>query len=215
MPSELVDRVLILTLKPMTVAKTPRTQPSEVRRRDLLEAAAALFLQHGFDATPVDDIVARAGMSKGLFYHYFSSKQELLAALREQFIQQFHDRVQSALEQAPHNDWVARLACWIRASVQAYRDTLEMHDLVFSDHMRSNYQGERNIVTEPLYLILSEGQKAGVWSVADVDLTAWVIYQGMHGAVDNMGLDSPEQWAAMEDNLVTLFVAMLGAKLPH
>ncbi|GHC42903.1 TetR family transcriptional regulator [Alcaligenes pakistanensis] len=199
----------------MTVAKTPRTQPSEVRRRDLLEAAAALFLQHGFDATPVDDIVARAGMSKGLFYHYFSSKQELLAALREQFIQQFHDRVQSALEQAPHNDWVARLACWIRASVQAYRDTLEMHDLVFSDHMRSNYQGERNIVTEPLYLILSEGQKAGVWSVADVDLTAWVIYQGMHGAVDNMGLDSPEQWAAMEDNLVTLFVAMLGAKLPH
>ena len=199
----------------MTVAKTPRTQPSEVRRRDLLEAAAALFLQHGFDATPVDDIVARAGMSKGLFYHYFSSKQELLAALREQFIQQFHDRVQSALEQAPYNDWVARLACWIRASVQAYRDTLEMHDLVFSDHMRSNYQGERNIVTEPLYLILSEGQKAGVWSVADVDLTAWVIYQGMHGAVDNMGLDSPEQWAAMEDNLVTLFVAMLGAKLPH
>ena len=199
----------------MTVAKTPRTQPSEVRRRDLLEAAAALFLQHGFDATPVDDIVARAGMSKGLFYHYFSSKQELLAALREQFIQQFHDRVQSALEQAPHNDWVARLACWIRASVRAYRDTLEMHDLVFSDHMRSNYQGERNIVTEPLYLILSEGQKAGVWSVADVDLTAWVIYQGMHGAVDNMGLDSPEQWAAMEDNLVTLFVAMLGAKLPH
>ena len=198
----------------MTVAKTPRTQPSEVRRRDLLEAAATLFLQQGFDATPVDEIVARAGMSKGLFYHYFSSKQELLAALREQFIQQFHDRVQSALEQAPHNDWVARLACWIRASVQAYRDTLEMHDLVFSDHMRSNYQGERNIVTEPLYLILSEGQKARVWSVADVDLTAWVIYQGMHGAVDNMGLDSPEQWAAMEDNLVTLFVSMLGAKLP-
>ena len=63
----------------MTAAKTPRTQPSEVRRRDLLEAAATLFLQQGFDATPVDEIVLRAGMSKGLFYHYFSSKQEILA----------------------------------------------------------------------------------------------------------------------------------------
>ena len=85
----------------MTAAKTPRTQPSEVRRRDLLEAAATLFLQQGFDATPVDEIVLRAGMSKGLFYHYFSSKQEILAALREQFLQQFHDRVHGALEQAP------------------------------------------------------------------------------------------------------------------
>lgn len=171
-----------------------------------------MFLQQGFDATPVDEIVLRAGMSKGLFYHYFSSKQELLAALREQFIQQFHDRVQSALEQAPQDDWVQRLTCWIRASVQAYRDTLDTHDLVFSDHMRSNYQGERNTVTEPLHLILSEGQKAGTWSVADIDLSAWVIYQGMHGAVDNMGLETPEQWAAMEDNLVSLFVSMLGAK---
>ena len=88
----------------MTAAKTPRTQPSEVRRRDLLEAAATLFLQQGFDATPVDEIVLRAGMSKGLFYHYFSSKQEILAALREQFLQQFHDRVQGALEQAPEDD---------------------------------------------------------------------------------------------------------------
>lgn len=199
----------------MTAAKTPRTQPSEVRRRDLLEAAAALFLQQGFDATPVDEIVLRAGMSKGLFYHYFSSKQEILAALREQFIQQFHDRVQGALEQAPEDDWVQRLTCWIRASVQGYRDTLDMHDLVFSDHIRSNYQGERNVVTEPLHRILSEGQNAGAWSVADVDLTAWVIYQGMHGAVDNMGLETAEQWAALEDNLVTLFVSMLGAKLPH
>jgi hypothetical protein len=86
---------------------------------------------------------------------------------------------------------------------------------VFSDHIRSNYQGERNVVTEPLHRILSEGQNAGVWSVADVDLTAWVIYQGMHGAVDNMGLETAEQWAALEDNLVTLFVSMLGAKLPH
>lgn len=194
----------------MTVAKTPRTQPSEVRRRDLLEAAAALFLQQGFDATPVDDIVARAGMSKGLFYHYFSSKQELLAALREQFIQQFHDRVQTALEQAPQDDWAERLACWTRASVQAYRDTLDMHDLVFSDHIRSNYQGERNTVVEPLLLILNGGQQAGAWSVDDVELAAWVIYQGMHGAVDNMGLESAQQWDAMEKNLVKMFVSMLG-----
>lgn len=50
--------------------------------------------------------------------------------------------------------------------------------------------------------------------MADVDLTAWVIYQGMHGAVDNMGLETAEQWTAMEDNLVTLFVSMLGARPP-
>lgn len=48
------------------------------RKREIVEAAIALFEQNGFEATSVDDITAKAKVSKGLAYHYFSSKEEIL-----------------------------------------------------------------------------------------------------------------------------------------
>lgn len=41
----------------------------------------ALFEQNGFDATSVEEITAKAKISKGLVYHYFKSKDEILLAL--------------------------------------------------------------------------------------------------------------------------------------
>lgn len=53
------------------------------RRADLLDAAERLFAERGLDATTVADVAAAAGVSKGSFYVYFSSKDALLEALNE------------------------------------------------------------------------------------------------------------------------------------
>ena len=57
-----------------------RLSPGE-RIPQLLEAALFEFSAHGFQKTRVDDIAARAGLSKGGFYAYFSSKDEVFEAL--------------------------------------------------------------------------------------------------------------------------------------
>jgi TetR/AcrR family transcriptional regulator, cholesterol catabolism regulator len=44
----------------------------------LMHAAVATFSEKGFDATSVQDIATRAGVAKGLLYHYFSSKDDIL-----------------------------------------------------------------------------------------------------------------------------------------
>ena len=49
----------------------------DVRTR-VLTAATELFAELGYDATSVQQVVARAGVTKGALYHYFSSKEELL-----------------------------------------------------------------------------------------------------------------------------------------
>ena len=59
----------------------PRTKPAEQRRADLLEAGKALFLAQGVAATSLEDITSRAGVSKGLFYLYFHSKDDLVQAV--------------------------------------------------------------------------------------------------------------------------------------
>lgn len=50
----------------------------ETRRAQLLDCAQALFFTKGYEATTVNDILDRAGLSKGAFYHYFDSKAALL-----------------------------------------------------------------------------------------------------------------------------------------
>jgi len=60
-----------------------RGQQAEQRRTQLIDTALALFSQRGVEATRVSDIAESAGVAQGLLYHYFSSKDELLAAIIE------------------------------------------------------------------------------------------------------------------------------------
>ena len=60
----------------------------EQRKRDtrsrLVTAARELFVARGYDETSIDEIARRAGVSKGLLYHYFPSKRAFyVAAVRE------------------------------------------------------------------------------------------------------------------------------------
>ena len=55
-----------------------RLRRKEARPLELLDAALALFVEHGFAATLIEDVAARAGVSKGTLYLYYPSKEELL-----------------------------------------------------------------------------------------------------------------------------------------
>jgi len=52
-------------------------------RIELLAAAEAEFARRGVESTRIDDIVARAGRSKGAFYQYFTSKEDIFRHLIE------------------------------------------------------------------------------------------------------------------------------------
>jgi AcrR family transcriptional regulator len=52
--------------------------PAQDTRARILDAAVELFARHGYDGTSVAQVIARAGVAKGGFYHHFASKQALL-----------------------------------------------------------------------------------------------------------------------------------------
>jgi len=60
----------------------------DLRRVEILNQSLALFLSRGYDNVSLNDIIAEAGISKGVFYHYFLSKEALLGALADRFAQQ-------------------------------------------------------------------------------------------------------------------------------
>ncbi|KEF39022.1 transcriptional regulator, TetR family [Schinkia azotoformans MEV2011] len=52
-----------------------------IRKQKVLNIAHQLFIEKGYQATSIQDILESSGISKGTFYNYFSSKSELLMAL--------------------------------------------------------------------------------------------------------------------------------------
>ena len=60
--------------------------PADVRRAQIIAAAVEVCGERGIEAARIDDIAARAGLSKGAVYHHFSSKQELFVAVMEAFV---------------------------------------------------------------------------------------------------------------------------------
>lgn len=63
------------------MARTPKVV--EDRREQIVEAALRVFAQKGFDKATNKDIAQEAGITAGLIYHYFKSKEELLKAALE------------------------------------------------------------------------------------------------------------------------------------
>ena len=82
--------------KPEALKKGERT------RRKIISVAASLFHHNGYAATGMDELVARAKLTKGSFYHHFQSKKEVaLAVLREAVAEQVQRRWIDPVVHAP------------------------------------------------------------------------------------------------------------------
>lgn len=70
----------------------------EERPQEITEAALAAFAEKGYAATRVDDVAKRAGVSKGLLYLYFKTKEELFKAVVRSFVVPKIDELTSIID---------------------------------------------------------------------------------------------------------------------
>lgn len=66
----------------------------------IVKAAWKLFYDQGYDETTVDDILEEASISRGSFYHYFNSKDDLLGSLSFLFDEKYEE-MQDSLQDIP------------------------------------------------------------------------------------------------------------------
>lgn len=92
----------------------------EQRRLSLLEASLDVFFEKGFAAAKIDDISARAGVSKGAVYLYFHSKQDLLEALLDTYAQ---PNIDALIESAALADPMQAFDTIARTAAHIVRDT--------------------------------------------------------------------------------------------
>ena len=164
----------------------PRTKPPEERRGELMQAARRLFLEKGVASTTIEQITSRASVAKGTFYLYFSSKEDVLAALADRYGDELLEQIKTAIAEKPDEDWKGKLAAWARASVAAYLDSIRLHDILFYGSHHHTREGlVDNVVIDHLFDLLQAGAETGAWSIDDPRFTAVFLFSGLHGVVDD------------------------------
>jgi TetR/AcrR family transcriptional regulator, transcriptional repressor for nem operon len=159
-----------------------KARPAEERREDLLAAARKLFVTQGISGTTLGEVTAAAGVSKGLFYLYFSSKEDLVLAMKEQFSSQFATDMQRAIADAGPGDWAAKLDGTVEALFEDFRDLNELHVVLFHhedpEALKGSTEGNRAVVV--LRQLLEEGMAAAAYKVDDPGTTAILLFHAIH-----------------------------------
>ena len=81
---------------------------SERKRRDILDAARTAFLERGYDETSMDDVAAKAGVSKPTIYKHFGDKDRLFSATIEAEIADAESNTQALINALPTTQDLAR-----------------------------------------------------------------------------------------------------------
>ena len=111
---------------------------SAQRRRAIIEAAASVFRERGFQGASMDAIAARVGGSKGTLYSYFPSKEDLFVAVVEDLLRAPAEAPFDAL--AGGGSLRERLARFARLHVQ-FRladDVIAIDRMLIAEAERSN-----------------------------------------------------------------------------
>ncbi len=123
--------------------REPSTRRGRATRRRIVTVAAELMYERGVSATSIEDVLAGSGTGKSQLYHYFSSREELLAeVLDHQLDQILQEQSTFAL-----STW-AGIEAWLQASALSHKTerglrgcplgSIVSEVLDHSDHLRSH-----------------------------------------------------------------------------
>ena len=179
------------------------TERAGERRRQLIEAALAVFGERDYDEVSVDEVADAAGVSHGLVFQYFGSKKGLYVACLQPLIEFFRERIEPDPDLAP----IERL----RSALRNYADLISEHPV-----------GYRSLMTRGTgFSEVREGLERARWQritrlaegmgldpnqpAVRVGLRSWIAY------VDTAMLTWLDQGAPDRDALVEMLVRALGA----
>jgi AcrR family transcriptional regulator len=148
------------------------------RRRQILDAAATCFARDGFHRTSMQDIVQECGVSAGLVYRYFASKDDMIEAI----VTDWQDQRRARLHAGPPLD--AYLALLRSLGEPAARDGLKLGVQVWAEAVRSPRIRDLVLagVDGPRALAAAELPGWGLSADLDPDAFARIviaIYQGL------------------------------------
>jgi AcrR family transcriptional regulator len=128
--------------------------PRAEREAQILVIAEQVFAERGYQATTMEDVAERVGVTKPLIYEYFGSKEGLLSACIVQARTQLRDATERSWASVGED---AELIDIFRAGVRAFFDFIDQHTTAF---LLIQQEGVMASQTSPLIESIREQQSA-------------------------------------------------------
>lgn len=111
----------------LTAPLEPKRRDKERRQRSLIEAATAVFAEHGYDAATTREVAERAGCSEGLIHRYFGGKRGLLLAVMENRAAEVLEEFKSGLPECQTiQEEIERILLWLLKVLWEHRDFMRV-----------------------------------------------------------------------------------------
>lgn len=189
-----------LTSPPRRRGRPPRRRDDQTGTRDLLlRVGLETLTEKGFTGTGLEEILSRAGIPKGSFYHYFDSKEAFGLALIDLYGQFFARKLDRHLLDTRHPplDRITAFIADAKAGMTRFDfrrgcliGTLGQEMATLPDSFRARLQGTFADWQNRLAACLTAAQAAGeIATTADPDQLAAVFWIGWEGAVLRAKLD--------------------------
>jgi AcrR family transcriptional regulator len=186
------------------LADAPRLRlDTEERRARLLDLGLSLFGERSYEEISIDDIAERAGMSKGLLYHYFKSKRGFYVATVRQAAKALVAHVTPDKGLAP--------ADRLQVGLDAYLTFVDAHARAYVALMQSGIGADaevRAIVEETRLAIMRRILEEGL-GFTDPPPVFRVVLRSWIGAVEAASLDWVERRDLPKTTVVTLLAGAL------
>ena len=183
--------------------------PRDLRRRQLLAVAEALFVERGYAATSMDDLAAGAGVSKPIVYGLLGSKEQVFEACMTRAAEELSARVAAAVV-AAGDDPGDRLRAGALGWFEYIGERRALWDaLLASDDAPSSaaIDAVRSRQDDFVAALLAAGAEAQ-GQVADTELLA-AVATAMNGAFEALGRWWSEHPDRTATELADLYTALL------
>lgn len=186
------------------------------RKKEIIETAAALFEQKGYEHCSVNDILNAIGIAKGTFYHYFKSKEEVLDAVVGRVTEQMLEQVREVGARRDMLPEEKLLQVFLSMRVERKgEDALlqEMHKTENALLHQKTLVSSITALTPVLTEVVEEGISAGVFRCPYPEQYMRIFLSAAFTLLDDGIFQvEPEEMAGLFEALISMLEKMLGAE---
>jgi AcrR family transcriptional regulator len=166
---------------------SPRPDVSEERRNQIIESAIKVFAREGFANTRMEDVATESGLSKGLLYWYFKSKDDIIIAIADLlFSAEFRKMQNLSIEGQTSRDCLEKV---FDIFIKDLRNILKLTPVIYEfyalafrnstvRHVMHEYYQRFIMIMEP---IIQQGMERGEFRSGDarqVTITIGAAFEG-------------------------------------
>ncbi|MCR1899315.1 TetR/AcrR family transcriptional regulator [Irregularibacter muris] len=180
------------------------TKDPEIRKQEIIDRAKKLFEEKGIHKTSISEIAKEVGVAKGLIYYYFSSKNQLVESVIEQFILGIGEGLEEIMKNE-ELDFYSKLT----AIFHLYFDSIQKHPGIFSLSLENPgiFSLIRNRLSEIALIhatdLITLGMNHGIINISYPEYMLKIIIRGL-GDLYIEGVTNPEIHARLIEQILGL-----------